>query len=86
MEEKYLQDLYNWISGVDESYRDEVSFADFATNMQDDPQYAAEMYNWIGSFDETFTAEVPLGEFMQKVSAPPQTRPKKKNPLVSEVA
>ena len=50
MDEKYLQDIYNWITSKDASYKSDFSFDAFKTKMQD-PTYSKKMHDWMGRVD-----------------------------------
>ena len=50
MDEKYLQDIYNWITNKDASYKSDFSFDAFKTKMQD-PAYSKKMHDWMGTVE-----------------------------------
>ena len=81
MDEKYLQDLYNWIKGKDASYESRYSYQDFASKMQD-TEYATKMHQWISTKDATFSERHPIDKFISEVGGGAQQPPaEKKNPI-----
>ena len=64
MNDKYLQDLYNWISIKDPSYSNRYSLKDFSDGMKGE-EYASEMYNWITTKDPTFSKRYNLPTFLR---------------------
>ena len=76
MDEKYLQDLYEWIKNNDSSYEGRYDYNQFKQKMQDET-YASKMHEWIGGIDNTFTERRPLNNFLQLVKGqqPVQQQP-----------
>ena len=64
MNDKYLQDLYNWISIKDPSYSNRYSLKNFSDGMKGE-EYASEMYNWITTKDPTFSKRYNLPTFLR---------------------
>ena len=63
MNEEYVLELYNYISGADETFQDDVSQDQFVTDMAD-KQYAAQIYQYIGGLDESFKNDVDIKQFL----------------------
>lgn len=85
MDEKYLQDLYEWIKENDSSYEGRYNYNQFKQKMQDE-NYASQMHQWISDIDNTFEQRRPLNNFLELVKSPAaQQQPlvKKKEPTVS---
>jgi hypothetical protein len=83
MDEKYLQDLYEWIKRKDASYEGRYSYQDFVNKMQDQ-DYATKMHDWISKKDNTFAQRHPIGEFIGMVKTPVQEPVvEKKSPVIS---
>jgi hypothetical protein len=69
MDEKYLQNLYEWIKSNDSSYEERYSYDQFKQKIQDE-NYASQMHKWISSVDNTFEERRPLDAFMKLVKQP----------------
>jgi len=83
MDEKYLQDLYNWIKTKDTSYEGRYSFQDFTSKMQD-TNYATKMHQWISTKDNTFSQRHPIDKFIGEVGGgTQQPSVEKKNSVAS---
>lgn len=83
MDEKYLQDLYDWIKSKDASFEGRYSYQDFVNNMQND-DYVNKMHNWISQKDNTFSQRHPIDEFISRVKLSTQEPVvEKKSPIVS---
>jgi hypothetical protein len=80
MNEKYLQDLYKWISTKDNTYPKRYSYDDFKVKMQDE-DYLTKMHSWIGTKDPTFLERRPIDVFSKIVKQ--EALLKKKEPTVS---
>ena len=63
MNEEYVLELYNYISGADETFQNDVSQDQFVTDMTD-KQYAAQIYQYIGGLDESFKNDVDIKQFL----------------------
>ena len=66
MNEKYLKDLYGWISTQDPTYKSDVSYDAFASKMTNE-SYANKMYDWISSMDKTYADDISRDAFISKV-------------------
>lgn len=66
MNEKYLKDLYSWISSQDPTYKSDVSYGSFVSKMEDE-SYANKMYDWISSMDKTYANDISRDAFISKV-------------------
>jgi hypothetical protein len=71
MDEKYLQDLYEWIKSNDSSYEGRYSYDQFKQKIQDE-NYASQMHKWISGIDNTFEERRPLDAFIKLVKQPTQ--------------
>lgn len=83
MNEEYLNELYKWVSSMDNEFQEDFPVDMFIQKMAD-PNYASKMYNWISTKDETFQTDYPLESFMNRISdsnsiAPPTTLKKKED-------
>ena len=88
MDEKYLKDLYGWITQKDASFSKDIPYDSFVKKIQD-PAYAQKMHGWIGSMDKTFVNDVPLESFIGKtklstISQPTATQPAAAQPAATQ--
>lgn len=72
----YTSDLYNYIVGIDPTFKNDISFDQFKSKMSD-VGYSKNMYDWIGQNDKTFHSDVSFDAFREKLGY------KKKEPTVS---
>ena len=63
MNEEYVLELYNYISGADQTFQNDISQDQFVSDMAD-KQYAAQIYQYIGGLDETFKNDVDIKQFL----------------------
>jgi hypothetical protein len=83
MDEKYLQNLYEWIKSNDSSYEERYSYDQFKQKIQDE-NYASQMHKWISSVDNTFEERRPLDAFMKLVKQPASTQQPTQQPTAQE--
>ena len=62
----YTSELYNYISSIDKTFKNDVSFDQFKSKMAD-RNYSKTMYDWIGQNDNTFQSDVPFDLFREKL-------------------
>jgi hypothetical protein len=62
----YTSELYNYISSIDKTFKNDVSFDQFKSKMAD-RNYSKTMYNWIGKNDNTFQSDVSFDQFREKL-------------------
>ncbi len=62
----YTSELYNYISSIDKTFKNDVSFDQFKSKMAD-RNYSKTMYDWIGQNDKTFQSDVPFDLFREKL-------------------
>jgi hypothetical protein len=72
----YTSELYNYISTIDPTFKNDVSLDQFKSKMSD-VGYSKNMYDWIGQSDKTFHSDVSFDSFREKLGY------KKKEPTVS---
>ena len=66
MNNKYLQELYGWISTTDRTFDEKYTLDEFVENM-DSEDYAIQMYSWISEQDPTFQDRYTVDLFVEKV-------------------
>jgi hypothetical protein len=71
----YTSDLYNYIVGLDPTFKNDVSLEQFKSKMSD-TGYSKKMYDWVGQSDKTFHSDVSFDAFREKLGY------KKKGPTV----
>ena len=71
----YTSDLYNYIVGLDPTFKNDVSLDQFKSKMSD-TGYSKNMYDWVGQNDKTFHSDVSFDAFREKLGY------KKKGPTV----
>jgi hypothetical protein len=71
----YTSDLYNYIVGLDPTFKNDVSLEQFKSKMSD-TGYSKNMYDWVGQNDKTFHSDVSFDAFREKLGY------KKKGPTV----
>jgi hypothetical protein len=71
----YTSDLYNYIVGLDPTFKNDVSLEQFKSKMSD-TGYSKNMYDWVGQSDKTFHSDVSFDAFREKLGY------KKKGPTV----
>ena len=71
----YTSDLYNYIVGLDPTFKNDVSLEQFKSKMSD-TGYSKNMYDWVGQNDKTFHSDVSFDTFREKLGY------KKKGPTV----
>ena len=62
----YTSELYDYISSIDNTFRNDVSLSQFKQKMADQ-NYSKTMYNWIGQNDNTFQSDVSFDQFREKL-------------------
>jgi hypothetical protein len=62
----YTSELYNYISSIDNTFKNDVSFDQFKSKMAD-KNYSKTMYDWIGQNDNTFQSDVSFDLFREKL-------------------
>jgi hypothetical protein len=62
----YTSELYNYISSIDNTFKNDVSFDQFKSKMAD-KNYSKTMYDWIGQNDNTFQSDVSFDQFREKL-------------------
>lgn len=81
MNEEYVVELYNFLSGTDDSFQNDVSQEQFLTDMQS-KQYAAQIYQYLGDIDESFKSDVDINQFLLDIGV---ESPKADEPLNPQV-
>ena len=66
MNNKYLEELYGWISTTDRTFNEKYTLDEFVENM-DSEDYAIQMYSWISEQDPTFQDRYTVDLFVEKV-------------------
>jgi hypothetical protein len=66
MDEKYIDELYDYVASQDATFSNDIDRAAFLQKMQDDT-YVQSMYDWISSIDNTFSVDMPLDAFKARV-------------------
>jgi len=67
MDEEYLDNLYNWISSVDDTFKKRFTPEDWVNRLNTDTGYANKLYDWISSVDRSFAKRHPKEEWKTKV-------------------
>ena len=80
MNEEYLLQLYKYISDNDTSYKNDVSFDSFRSDMSDS-QYASQIYGYLNDLDSTFSDDVSVIDFIKNINTDPK-QVKKKDTVV----
>ena len=80
MNEEYLLQLYKYISDNDTSYKNDVSFDSFRSDMSD-RQYASQIYGYLNDLDSTFSDDVSVIDFIKDINTDPN-QVKKKDTVV----
>ena len=80
MNEEYLLQLYKYISDNDTSYKNDVSFDSFRSDMSDS-QYASQIYGYLNDLDSTFSDDVSVIDFIKDINTDPN-QVKKKDTVV----
>jgi hypothetical protein len=62
----YTSDLYNYIVGLDPTFKNDVSLEQFKSKMSD-TGYSKNMYDWVGQSDKTFHSDVSFDAFREKL-------------------
>ena len=62
----YTSELYNYISSIDNTFKNDVSFNQFKSKMAD-RNYSKTMYDWIGQNDNTFQSDISFDLFREKL-------------------
>ena len=76
MNEEYLLQLYKYISDNDTSYKNDVSFDSFRSDMSDS-QYASQIYGYLNDLDSTFSDDVSVIDFIKDINTDPKQIKKK---------
>jgi hypothetical protein len=66
MDEKYIDELYDYVASQDATFSNDIDRTAFIQKMQDDT-YVQSMYDWISSIDNTFSVDMPLDAFKARV-------------------
>ena len=74
MNEQYLQNIYNYIISVDDSFEAKMTFDAFKEKMGSQ-QYAAKIYDYMGETDDTFKSKLGVVDFLDKVGTVKKKEP-----------
>lgn len=74
MNEQYLQNIYNYIVAVDDSFEGKMTFDAFKEKMGSQ-QYAAKIYDFMGETDDTFKSKLGVVDFLDKVGTVKKKEP-----------
>ena len=67
MDEKYLQQLWEWTTSQDPTFKNDHTFDSWKQKLNDDENYRQEFYSYILGVDETFKNDHTLDSWSNKV-------------------
>jgi hypothetical protein len=73
MDEKYLQDLWNWTTSKDNTFEDKYTFDSWKEKIGNNPEYQQDFYKWVESVDKTFSERRPYEEWVNLVKKKDET-------------
>ena len=63
MDEQYLQQLWDWTTSKDATFKDRYTFESWSEKLGGDEQYREDFHNWVSSKDATFSERRPFNEW-----------------------
>jgi len=69
MDEKYLNNLYNWIASVDGTFTERYTPEDWVNKLSTDTEYPDKLYDWMSKVDPTFSERHKKEDWLTKVGA-----------------
>jgi len=69
MDEKYIQDLWEWTTNQDPTFTQRYTFDSWKNKLESNSQYREDFHNWVSSVDSTFPERRPFNDWSNLVSS-----------------
>ena len=75
MDEQYIQDLWNWTTSQDPTFKDRYTFESWSQKLRDDEGYRKTFHSWVSSQDNTFAERRPFNSWSKIVGGGIESKP-----------